>query len=80
VIKAVNYRSERNALLVRLQGGNVPAKANATLHTITAGLTDAASLQHPDAIAPKSRPFEYATDFSLDLEPYTVAVLEIRAV
>jgi alpha-N-arabinofuranosidase len=79
VIKAVNYRGERNTLLVRLQGKAIPEKASATLHTITAALTDAASLEHPDAIAPVSRPFNYAKDFSVDLDPYTVAVLEIRA-
>ena len=79
VIKAVNYRAERNVLLVRLQGAAVPEKAAATLHTITAGLTDSASLEHPNAIAPVSRPFEYAKEFSVDLEPYMVAVVEIRA-
>ena len=35
VIKAVNYEGQRNTLLVRLQGEGVPAKAVATLHTIT---------------------------------------------
>ena len=79
VIKAVNYTGQRSALLVRLQGSGVPAKATAELHTITAGLTDAASLERPDAIAPVNRPFNYAKDFSVDLDPYTVAVLEIRA-
>jgi alpha-N-arabinofuranosidase len=79
VIKAVNYRGERNTLLVRLQGKAIPEKATATLYTITAGLTDSASLEHPDTIAPVSRPFNYAKDFSVDLDPYTVAVLEIRA-
>jgi len=79
IIKAVNYRAENNVLLVRLQGAAVPAKAVATIHTITARLTDSASLEHPNAIAPVSRPFEYAKDFAVNLEPYTVAVLEIRS-
>jgi alpha-N-arabinofuranosidase len=79
VIKAVNYRAERNTLLVRLQGASVPDKAVAKLHTITAGLTDSASLEHPNAIAPVSRPLNYAKDFSVDLEPYSVAVIEIGA-
>ena len=79
VIKAVNYRPQRNTLLVRLQGTGVPEKANASLHTITAGLTDSASLEHPDAIAQVTRPLNYAKDFSVDLDPYTVAVVEIRA-
>ena len=79
VIKAVNYRGERNTLLVRLQGKGIPAKAVAKLQTITAGLMDTASLEHPDAIATVTRPFDYAKDFSIDLDPYTVAVLEIQA-
>jgi alpha-N-arabinofuranosidase len=78
VIKAVNYRPERNVLFVRLQGAGVPEKAVATLHTITSGLKDAPSFEHPDAIATVSRPMDYTKEFSLDLEPYTVAVLEIR--
>ena len=79
VIKAVNYRAERNTLLVRIQGARVPEKAIATLHTVSAGLMDSASLEHPDAIAPVSRPLNYAKNLTVDLEPYTVAVLEIRA-
>jgi alpha-L-arabinofuranosidase len=79
VIKAVNYSAEKNTLLVRLQGSKVPTKAAATLHTVSAAPMEAASIEHPDAIAPKSRTIPYATDFSVDLEPYTVAVVEIRA-
>jgi alpha-N-arabinofuranosidase len=79
VIKAVNYGAESTALLVRLRGASVPGKAVATLHTISAGLKDSASLNHPNAIAPVSRTLAYATDLTVDLDPYTVAVLEIRA-
>jgi alpha-L-arabinofuranosidase len=79
VIKAVNYEPTRNTLLVRLQGANVPEKAAATLHTIGAGLRDAASLEHPNAIAPVSRSIAYAKDLTVDLAPYSVAVVEIRA-
>ncbi len=79
VIKAVNYRAERNVLLVRIQGVGAPERAVATLHTVRAGLTDSASLEHPDAISPISRPFEYAKDFSVDLDPYAVVVLEIQS-
>jgi alpha-N-arabinofuranosidase len=79
IVKAVNYRGERNTLLVRLQGAGLPENAVMKLHTITAGLTDAASLEHPDAITPVSRSMDYTKDFAVDLEPYTVAVVEIRA-
>ncbi len=79
VIKAVNFESTPNTLLVRLQGARVPERAVVTLYTITAGLTDTASLEHPDAIAPVGRPMTYAKDFAVDLAPHTVAVVEIRA-
>jgi alpha-L-arabinofuranosidase len=78
VIKAVNYRPEPNVLVVRLQGERAPQNAAATLHTITAGLTESASIEHPNAISVVSQPFAYAHNFSVDLKPYTVAVLEIR--
>ena len=78
VIKAVNYQATRNVLLVRLEGAAVPEKAVATLHTITAELTDSASLEQPNKIAPVSRPFAYAKDFEVDLEPHTVVVVEIQ--
>jgi alpha-N-arabinofuranosidase len=80
VIKAVNYRGNRSSVLVRLQGKAAPERATATLHTITAGLNDRASLENPVAIAPVSRSFDYARDLTIDLDPYTVAVLEIRAI
>jgi alpha-N-arabinofuranosidase len=79
VIKAVNYSAQRDSVLVRLQGSKVPGKAAATLHTICAGLTDSASLEHPDAITVKSRRIPFATDFAVGLDPYSVAVLESRA-
>jgi alpha-L-arabinofuranosidase len=78
VIKAVNYEPTRNTLLVRLQGTKVPENATATLYTISAGLRDAASLEHPDALAPASRPITYGTDLTVDLAPHSVAVVEIR--
>jgi alpha-L-arabinofuranosidase len=40
---------------------------------------DSASLEHPNAIAPVSRTLNYARDLAVDLDPYTVAVVEIRA-
>jgi alpha-L-arabinofuranosidase len=78
VIKAVNYRGERNTLLVRLQGAGVPEKAVARLHTIAAPLTAVASLEHPNAIAGVSRTIDYSKDMSIELAPYSVAVVEIR--
>ncbi|WP_263419865.1 carbohydrate binding domain-containing protein [Terriglobus albidus] len=79
VVKAVNYEGRQNTLLIRLQGAKSPERAAVTLHTISAGLMDAASLEYPDRIKAESRQLEYAKDLSIRLEPYTVAVLEIRS-
>jgi len=79
VIKAVNYEGRRNTLLARLQGARAPEKAMARLHTITAELTEKASLERPDPIRTVSRTIDYAKDVAVELEPYTVAVVEIRA-
>ena len=77
VIKAVNYSGSANTLLVHLQGSRVPAAATVTVYTITAGLHDAASLEQPDRIKPVERTIEFRPDLTIDLEPYTVAVVEI---
>ena len=79
VIKAVNYEGQRNILYVRLQGQGAPEKATGILHTISAGLTDSASLERPNAIAPISRSLDYSREFTVDLQPYTVAVIEFQA-
>ena len=79
VIKAVNYAAGSNTLLVKLTGAGVPEKAVATLHTITAPAKATASLEHPDRIAPATQAMEYSKDLTLDLEPFTVTVLEIRS-
>ena len=75
----MNYEGRRNTLLLRLQGARAPRKATARLHTITAGLTEKASTDRRDVIRPVSRTIEYSKDLAVELEPYTVAVLEIRA-
>jgi len=48
VIRAVNYEGKRNTLLVQLRGTGVPEKAVAKSHTISAGLTDSASIECPE--------------------------------
>jgi alpha-N-arabinofuranosidase len=79
VIKAVNYSIERNTLLVRLQGKSLPQRAKVKLYTIVAKENAMASLEHPDAFAPASRSMEYARNFSVAMDPYSVAVVEIQA-
>jgi alpha-N-arabinofuranosidase len=77
VVKAVNYSGVPNALLVHLQGSRVPASAAVTVYTITAGLHDAASLEQPDRIKTVERSHDYSPDLTIDLAPYSVAVVEI---
>jgi alpha-N-arabinofuranosidase len=79
VVKAVNYSSGANTLLVRLQGSRVPAAATVTVYTITAGPRDTASLDQPDRLEPVERKREYSRDLTIDLGPYTVVVIEISA-
>jgi alpha-N-arabinofuranosidase len=79
VIKAVNYEDRRNTLLTRLQGSAVPEDATVRVHTLTAGLTDAPSLEEPDRIQRSEQTLPYARDLAIDLGPYTVAVVEISA-
>jgi alpha-N-arabinofuranosidase len=79
VVKAVNYSGGANTLLVHLQGSRAPAAATVTVYTITAGLSDTASLEKPDRIKPVERTREYRPDLAIDLPPYTVAVVEIAA-
>ena len=79
VVKAVNYSGSANSLLVHLQGSRVPTTASVTVYTVTAGLHDSASLEQPDRIKPVERTVDYRPDLTIDLEPYTVAVVEIVA-
>jgi alpha-L-arabinofuranosidase len=79
VVKAVNYGSGPNVLLVHLQGSRLPAGATVTVYTVSAGVHDAASLDEPDRLKPAARTIEYRPDLAIHLEPYTVAVMEIAA-
>lgn len=79
VIKAVNYAAGPHTLLVKLAGARLPARASATLHTVTAAPRTAASLERPGAIAPLSRAFPYSKDLTIELAPFSVAVLEIKS-
>lgn len=79
VIKGVNYSSRRNMLLVRLQGESLPQRANVKLYAIAAKQNAMASFEHPDVFAPVTRSIEYARNFSVAMDPYSVAVVEIRA-
>src|SRR6185369_11909996 len=65
VIKAVNYEGQANTLLLRLQGSTVPEKAVVKIYTVSAGLTDAASMEHPDKIQPVETTMPYARNLTV---------------
>ena len=77
VIKAVNYAGSPNTLLARLRGSTAPEKATVKIYTLSAGLTDAPSMEQPDKIQPIETTQTYSRDLSIELKPYTVAVVEI---
>jgi alpha-N-arabinofuranosidase len=79
VIKAVNYEDSPNTLLTRIQGSTAPDRATVTIYKLTAGLTDAPTMENPNRIKPVESTMPYTRDMAIELEPYTVAVVEIRA-
>ena len=79
IIKAVNYENHRNTLLSRLQGSDLSENAVVKVYTINAALNDAPSLESPDKIKPVVHEMPYARDLTIELEPYTVVVVEITA-
>ncbi|MEJ2109723.1 MAG: carbohydrate binding domain-containing protein [Acidobacteriota bacterium] len=79
VIKAVNYESYKNILLFRLQGSTVPENAKVLKYTVQAGKNDAASLEEPDTIEPVESILPYSKDMAIEMDPYSVVLVEIRA-
>jgi alpha-N-arabinofuranosidase len=79
VVKAVNYEGQPNTLLVRLQGSALPEKAAVQTYTLSAGLTDAASIERPDKIRPVETTVPYSRNLTIELPPYAVSVIEIVA-
>ncbi len=77
VIKAVNYEGKSNTLLTRLQGSNLTDIAGAKLYTISAGISEKASLENPEAIKVSEKNITWSGDMAFILDPYSVAVIEI---
>jgi alpha-N-arabinofuranosidase len=77
VIKAVNYDGIRNTLLTRLQGTDIPEKAKVKVYTLKAGLLESPSLQNPNLIKPLETTITFSRDISFEMDPYSVAVIEI---
>ena len=64
---------------MRLHGSKAPANATVMLSALTAGLNDAASLEQPNKIKAVERLLTYAPVLTIELAPYTVAVVEIAS-
>lgn len=79
VVKAVNYHASANTLLIRLQGKSAPRQAKVKLYTIASSPNAKASFDHPKIFTPLSRSMVFTQNLSVDVEPYSVAVLEIHA-
>ncbi|MEJ2004851.1 MAG: carbohydrate binding domain-containing protein, partial [Cyclobacteriaceae bacterium] len=78
IIKAVNYTENDNILAVRLQGANIPDKGAGKSFTVKAGLMDSANLSDPNKIRPVEDILQYDKDMTIELEPYSVVVLNIE--
>lgn len=79
VIKAVNYENKQNTLLARLQGSGVPENATVKVYSLTAALNDAPSIESPDKIQVLEKTIPYMRDLTIELEPYSVVVVEVTA-
>jgi alpha-L-arabinofuranosidase len=77
IIKAVNYEGQRNTLLARLRGSAVPANASVKIYTLQAGLMDEPSMEQPDKIKTVETIQQYSPDMTIELEPYSVSVVEV---
>ena len=77
VIKAVNYEGQPNTLLVRLQGSKTPERATVKVFTLSAGLTDAPSMEEPNKIQTVESTLPFARNLTINLQPYAVSVVEI---
>ena len=57
----------------------MPEKAAVKAWTVSAGLTDAPSMEHQDKIQPVETTLPYARNLTIELPPYAVSVVEIVA-
>lgn len=79
VIKAVNYADSRNVLLCRLQGSKAAPERTVKVYTVSAQLSDACSLEEPDKIKPAESTLPYSRDLTIELDPYSVVLVEVMA-
>jgi alpha-N-arabinofuranosidase len=77
IIKTVNYENYSNTLLIRLQGSTVTDNADVNIFTLKAELSDKASIENPDVIKPMENSIPFSGDMNFEIEPYSVAVIDI---
>jgi hypothetical protein len=63
---------------VRLQGSSLPKRPNVNVYTIAAKPNIMASLESPNIFRPVSKSMDYAGTFSVSMNPYSVAMIEIH--
>jgi alpha-N-arabinofuranosidase len=77
IIKTVNYENYNNTLLIRLRGSTVTDNADVNIFSLKAALSDRASTENPDVIKPKESSVPFSRDMNFEIEPYSVAVIDI---
>jgi alpha-N-arabinofuranosidase len=77
IIKTVNYENYSNTLLIRIQGSTVTDNADVNIFTLKAGLSDKASIGDPGVIRPKESSIPFSRDMNIEIEPYSVVVIDI---
>ncbi len=50
-----------------------------TIYKVNAGLTDEPSLENPQKIKPVTSTVPFGKDLTVEMEPYSVVVIEIKA-
>lgn len=77
IIKAVNYDGVKNTLLIRIQGADAPEKAKVKIYTLKADLLQRPSIENPDAITSTEATIDFSRDMAVEMEPYSINVIEI---
>ncbi|MCB0647452.1 MAG: hypothetical protein KDC49_12375 [Saprospiraceae bacterium] len=78
VIKAVNYSGVSQSLLTRIQGANVPDKAELLIFSIKADPLTKASLEQPNIFKTEEKKMSYNKNMDIALAPYSVMVIDIK--
>ena len=80
VVKAVNYSGTSHTLLIQLQGSRVPAAATVDgVHDHRRPSRRGVARAARSDQARSNGMLDYRPDLTIDLQPYTVAVIEIQA-